>query len=98
MIGQHVARHRAQQQEQQRLRDARTRETFAYFRAQQKLRITKWLTRLELRQQGLTKRGTPYVHWSGGSGGSAAPWDNSEDYQRPQDMHILLRGNCKGRF
>ena len=94
----HVKAARAQQQaEQQRARDTRTRETFAYFRAQQRLRITKWLTRLELRQQGLTKRGTPYVHWSGGSGGSSAPSWDGESPQRPQDMHILLRGNCNGR-
>lgn len=88
-----------QQKDQRRARDARTRETFAYFRAQQQLRIKKWLTRLELRQQGLTKRGTPYMHWSGGSGGSDTPWyDDGDGYQRPQDMHIVLRGNCKGRF
>ena len=110
MIGQHVARHLARRaireaaptpQEQRRLRDVRARETFAYFSAQQRLRVKKWLARHELRRQGLNKRGEPYTHWKGGSGGSTLPWrDCSSEgrYDRPQDMHILLRGNCKGRF
>ena len=111
MIGQHVARHLAQRaiqdaaptpQERRRLRDVRARETLAYFSAQQRLRVKKWLARAELRRRGLNKRGEPYVHWSGGAGrkSEALPSWHSLDVGglRPQDMHIMLRGNCKGSF
>ena len=110
-IGEHVRHYQAQKQvkaarvqqqaEQRRARDACTRETFAYFRAQQQLRIKKWLARAELRRHGLNKRGEPYTQWSKGSGGSTLPWHDcgSEGrYDCPQDRHIVLRGNCRGRF